>query len=524
MKTEASTGSAWTVLVQMFREYSQRYSTVLFPESRVSIWLFIRMLGLINFIAFTSFFAQVDGLIGSKGIIPAADFLQQVKVYQGNKAQWILPSICWVNASDEFLRGLCLVGMIAAACVTIGFAPWLFLLICWVNYLSLTGVGQSFFSFQWDVLLLEVNLCALLLIPLTSLRLRGPKHTRYHRAGLLLLYLLLFKLMFSSGMVKIASEDPTWADLTAMEYHYETQPLPLPAAWHVHKLPPDIQKASTFSMFIIELLLPLCIFLPRTFRRVAASGFILLQILILFTGNYCFFNWLTIALCLLLIDDQAWRRIGRINTYLSDFRDFTIPAPIKRIRRYIAWPTTALLALLMLTQTATSSMRKQMTPAPLLAIQKGIAPFRSSNGYGLFAIMTTTRPEIILEGSHDGVTWKAYEFKYKPGDLHQRPRLVAPHQPRLDWQFWFAALAWDYPQPWRSQPWMFPFVERLLEGEPVVLDLLAHNPFPDQPPRFIRANTYDYQFSSREERRDNGTWWTREFIKPYFPEISLRGQ
>ena len=333
-------------------ERLKQLGPILLPQSRCATWLFARMLGVIYIIAFASLYVQLDGLIGSEGISPAAHFLEQVEAWQPDAHQRMLPTLTWISASDGFLHGLCLVGILAGLCVACGFSAWWFLLVCWACYLSLTQVGQSFFSFQWDVLLLEVSVCALFLIPVTSLRARGPKHTRYHRIGLCILYLLLFKLMLSSGMVKIVSGDPTWANLSAMEYHYETQPLPLASAWFTHKLPADLLKASTFTMFIIELVFPFCIFLPRLFRLVGAIGLIVLQLLIMATGNYCFFNLLTIALCLLLIDDKTWCRMRWVRKHFDDAREYTPSERLQKIRRSVCWPLAAIIAS---TQRATRS-------------------------------------------------------------------------------------------------------------------------------------------------------------------------
>ena len=500
----------------------KKVGATLLPQSRVSVWIFLRLLGVVNVIAFASLYVQLDGLIGSNGIAPAADFLDLVKFRHSKDYASLLPTLCWLNDSDAFLRGLCLLGIVAGLCVTIGFAPWLFIFTCWLSYLSLSQVGQSFFSFQWDGLLLEVNACALFLIPLTSLRLRGTRHTRYHRVGLMILLLLLFKLMFSSGMVKISSEDPTWANLSAMEYHYQTQPLPLATAWYAHKISPQLLKASCLGMFIIELLFPFCIFLPRLFRLVGCIGLVLLQLLIMGSGNYCFFNLLTVALCILMIEDKTWARIPLIGKRMEGAKTFE-PTPKRTIvRRCIHWPLAAVVSLLMVAQTAASIDRNNGLHRSLGFLTKAMAPYRTFNGYGLFAIMTTQRPEIILQGSNDGVTWIDYTFKYKPCDPGQRPRLVAPHQPRLDWQFWFASFSWAEPQPWTSQPWLFPFVERLLENQPVVTDLLAENPFPDKPPKFIRAMTYDYVYTTAAERKETGHWWKRTLLREYFPPLSFR--
>lgn len=282
-------------------------------------------------------------------------------------------------------------------------------------------------------------------------------------------------------------------------------------------------------MFAIELGLPLLIFLPRRPRQLACAGFVLLQVSILLTGNYCFFNLLTIALSLLLLDDAALTAIAR---FPFRFRNppgecgeaGSAPLPFTPQARkrgwppeFVTFPLAAVLIAISLMQLVSMFGLHLRWPRPMLALYRWVSPFRSINQYGLFAVMTTSRSEIIVEGSNDGVKWSAYEFKYKPGALNRRPGFVAPHQPRLDWQMWFAALG-NYQQ----NPWFLNFCGRLLLGSPEVLALLEHNPFPDGPPRFIRAQAYDYHFTDGETRRATGDWWRRELTGPYMPAISLR--
>ena len=330
--------------------------------------------------------------------------------------------------------------------------------------------------------------------------------------------------MFESGLVKLVSHDPTWRNLTALNFHYETQPLPTWIGWYAHQLPEQFQKASTVAMFVIELFVPFLIFAPRRIRLFAASALALLQVLIFLTGNYCFFNLLTLALCLLLLDDAAlsWVLPSKLRAFVlsrveSAPKGTEVPAAERwRWPAAVTIPVACITIGLSLLQMSAMSSRQLMLPAPIIAAYQWFAPFRTFNHYGLFAVMTTSRPEIIIEGSNDGVTWAEYEFKYKPGDLKRRPRFVEPHQPRLDWQMWFAALG-----TYQRNPWLVNFCFRLLEGSPDVLKLLGRNPFPAAPPRYVRAQLYDYHFTDLATRRKTGDWWRRELKGEYLPVLSL---
>ncbi len=496
----------------------------LMVHRRLACWIFLRLLGLIFIIAFASLFVQVEGLIGEHGIVPASQLLDQI-AQNTDGVPWLkAPTLCWISTSDAFLRGLCIVGMITGLLLSIGCWPWVSCFACWLCYLSLCTVSQQFMSFQWDILLLETAGCALFLIPLTSIRPRGLSTFRYHRIGLVLLHVLLFKLMLSSGAVKLSSKDPTWRDGTALTYHYQTQPLPIWTAWHMHHAPRNFHAFSQNLMYGIELGLPFLIFLPRLFRLVSAAGMMGLMVLIMLTGNYTFFNLLTIALCIALIDDRSFARIGRLRTILKEKKAYRASREMRNTRALIGWPLAIWIMSISALQTAGAcnpAFTFKQWPKPLQQTYLSAMGYRSLSSYGLFRVMTTERPEIIIEGSDDGITWLPYAFKYKPGRLDRRPGIVAPHQPRLDWQMWFASLSYEYPRPWRSQPWMLPFVLKLLEGEPAVLELLAYNPFPDAPPRNIRAGVYRYTFTSPEEREASGDWWKRSYIMVYLPELHL---
>jgi predicted DCC family thiol-disulfide oxidoreductase YuxK len=513
------------------------------PSYRLTGWVFLRFLGVIYLCAFASLGTQIIGLIGKNGILPAARLMDSAReqfdgANIGLERYHELPTLCWLGVSDGFLRMLCVAGCALSILLIANIAPAPCLFLLWLIYLSLASVCREFLSFQWDALLLETGLLAIFFAPL-QLFPKLSKSSGPSRIILWMLRWLLFRLMLESGLVKLISLDPTWQNGSALTYHYETQPLPTWIGWYAHQLPAGLQHVCVVIMFIIELCVPYLIFLPRRLRILGCWLLLLLQVLILLTGNYCFFNWLTIALCLLLLDDAAmqklvpakWRRLtasemptpGPANSTGKTLGEITVPsAPVASEKGGWRWPVwvTLPLALVILFITVpqlwTMLHGYRGRSAWSEPLSEWLAPFSSVNGYGLFAVMTTTRPEIIIEGSNDGKNWREYEFKYKAGDLKRRPMFVAPHQPRLDWQMWFAALG-DY----RQNRWFLEFCRRLLEGSPDVLKLMGRNPFPDAPPRYIRAQLYEYHFSNFKQRHADGVWWRREFDREYLPPVSL---
>jgi lipase maturation factor 1 len=486
------------------------------PSSALTIWVFVRALALVYLIAFLSLRVQILGLFGSQGILPVTELLTAVADRLGPERYWVLPTLAWLDAGDATLTRLCDVGAVLALVVVAGFAPGPCLLALWALYLSLVVVGRVFLSFQWDMLLLEAGLLAVLVAP-WSLRpalatLRSPPWL-----GVWLLRWLLFRLMFASGVVKLLHDDPslpTWHQLTALTYHFETQCLPPWTAWYAHHLPLWWQRFSCAVMFVVELAVPFLIFGPRVARLTAGVIFIAFQLLIVVTGNYTFFNWLTIALCLPLFDDRALRRV--LPERLVG-EGTAVPRPPGIARGLLATPLAVLLLVAGTAAFAQQMLGRSAVPAAGRQVLEWLAPVRSVNGYGLFARMTTVRNEIVIEGSRDGTTWTPYELTWKPGDVMRRPTFVAPHQPRLDWQMWFAALT-----PYRANPeqWFARLLARLLEGSPEVVALFAANPFPDEPPRHVRAVVYEYHFS--EWGAAAGGWWRREPRGTYAPVLTRR--
>jgi len=465
-------------------------------------WIFFRLLGVVYFIAILSFMVQMKGLIGPEGILPVGQFFDAVSEQIGAMGLWIVPSLFWISTSSAFLNLMALVGLISSLMLLMGFRERMNLVVLFVVYLSFVSAGQIFMSYQWDVFLLEIGFLAILF--------------SLWQPTLWLLRLLLFKFIFLSGVGKLLSGDPTWRDLSALSYHYATQPLPTPLAWYFHNFPAWFHEFSVIVVLASQIIVPFFIFAPRRLRYFVAFTVIGFEVLILLTGNYNFFNILTIALALLLFDDQVLRKF--IPSWLWAFvlkrREISLP----RLGRAVAGAIAVVLIVINVSQILdkfTVSL-----PQPIRSVAGIIRPFHIANTYGLFTVMTTSRPEIIIEGSYNGEFWLPYEFKYKPGELDRRLPLVAPHQPRLDWQMWFAALAGNY----QNAPWTGNLVLRLLEGSPPVLGLLETNPFPEKPPLFVRALLYNYEFTTRNERDASSTIWKRELLGVYLPSVTLKAE
>jgi hypothetical protein len=442
--------------------------------------LCVRLIALIYSIAFVSWGVQAQGLIGSHGILPAWQFFQTVHQEYGKAGYWEAPSLFWLNSSDGALAAGWIAGALFA--LAAAFVPWrwarrLALAVCLVLWMSLCSAGQDFLSFQWDVLLSEAGFLAIFAD-------NSPIRVWLFRW-------LAFRLMFYSGVVKWTSGDPNWRNLTALHFHWETQPLPNPLAWYMEQLPMWVQQAGTAFTFFAELIAPFAFFGPRKARHAGAWVAIALQILILLTGNYTYFNLLAIVVLLFLLFDpdkvKTTRAERALNSALGGFIGFV-----------------SICLTLQLFSLATPAMGMML---------RYVEPLRIVNTYGLFAVMTTDRNEIIVEGSNDGDHWLAYEFPDKPGDPRRAPPIVAPHQPRLDWQMWFAALS-NYQQ----NRWFVGFMVRLMQGEPSVLRLLSYNPFPNAPPKYIRARMFLYHFTHFGQ----SGWWTREERGLYFPPVGLK--
>ena len=489
-----------------------------FARSR---WLFLRLIGVVYLIAFVSLAVQITGLVGEHGILPVGEFLTQAHARYGASAYYDWPTLAWLSSSDMWLSSLCWGGAAMSLLLIAGIVPTVTAALLWLLYLSVTVAGQLFLEFQWDSLLLEAGLLAVLYAPLSwrerTDEAEPPLVVRWT------IWLLAFKLTFLSGITKLLSGDPTWANWTALSYHYETQPLPAWTSWFMYQLPRSAHYWSTAGTLVIELGAAWLIFLPARFARTRLAAcvlMILLQAGIGVTGNYGFFNLLTIVLYLALLDDRTLGRIlparaARVDEQSA--RRSAGPAiyPPKPWRRRI-WRAGVNAVAIAIAVLSVMTIVREMDrtrhvrglfdrgwPGTLLT---WVAPFNAVNGYGLFRVMTTERPEIVIEVSADGTTWKEQEFRWKPGDVARRPRFIEPHMPRLDWQMWFAAL-----DPSSAQDWLLSLVDRLLAGDPAVTRLLGPNPLGGRP-RYVRLAYYRYHFTASSDRPKTGAWWKREFL------------
>lgn len=510
----------------------------------ISRALFLRGLGLIYLIAMLSWWVQVDELVGSRGLVPMGETLERLGPMLEGERWTRLPTLFWFGHSDAVIHLVCLAGVVLAALLVAGFIPGPALLGLWAIYLSLVNSGNVFMSFQWDILLVEAGFLAVWLAPWRCWRLpllpgAPPPLSLGEKAALWLCWFLIAKLMFQSGWVKLAWATPAqpewWPDHTAMTFHYFTQPIPNPLAWWMHQLPAWFHRASLWPMYFIELALPVLVFLGNRARLIAALGFAGLMLGILLTGNYTYFNWLTIVLCLPLVADRYWRRLFRHPTGSGPRLD-----PVGSWQKEwpsLAWRGPALILIAFLNGVVClgdwhevsdrvkdpalpwTHLSPDLTPDWADRARADLSPFFFASGYGLFRTMTTERPEIVFEGSADGVEWREYDVRWKPGALDQRPPLVAPHQPRVAWQLWFAALESGYHPRSRNAPWISGLVRGLLDNDPVALSFFEENPFPDHPPAYVRGVRYRYEFTHPAERSETGHWWRRERQGLWLPSV-----
>ncbi|XP_075285226.1 lipase maturation factor 2 [Opisthocomus hoazin] len=577
--------------------------------------LFLAGLAAAYLAAFASLYVQIPGLYGRDGILPARRVLRLSG--KGLWEQlWDFPTLLWLGPrlgldTELGMELLCLLGALASfgALLSEALRDSLLFALLWLLYLSLYQVGQVFLYFQWDSLLLEAGFLAVLVAPLRLLK-RGAAAWRPHDGlPFWLLRWLLFRLMFASGVVKLTSRCPTWWGLTALTYHYETQCIPTPGAWFAHQLPVWFQKFSVVATYVIEIAVPLLFFAPiRRLRLFAFYSQVLLQVLIILTGNYNFFNMLTIVLAFSLLDEEhVGRWLGRskrkhasswppsLRTLLSillelstygfllywsvqsfgleinwekkqleskvafTYHEFTtwlrtVTLPLVGLGflslcweilsamyrcvciRGCFWKLWATLQWAVFATATVGMFAISLVPFTYIDYESNgklwpgihqmfnaVERFQVVNSYGLFRRMTGVggRPEVVLEGSYDGQSWTEIEFMYKPGNVSAAPAVVAPHQPRLDWQMWFAALAHH-----SSSPWFASFVHRLLQGKEDVIRLVqvdeSRYPFSARPPAYVRAQLYKYWFTGSAERSEGpAPWWRRQLVQEFFPTVSL---
>jgi hypothetical protein len=464
------------------------------PESyTISAFLLPRLLGLIYFFAIGAFLFQIRGLLGRDGLLPVQEFLDYV--YRRHPHKWLfyVPSLFWLNASNLALMGLTVLGTGLSVALMLGIYPSLCLGLLFVIYLSIVSTGQDFLGFGWEGFLLEITFYTF------WMSLTTPPHLMIW----ICLNLLLFRFNFLAGAVKLQSHDRNWRNLSALAFHYQSQPLPNTNAWYLYKWPLGFQQASTLLMFIIELIVPFGLFLSDSIRATVGIAFIGLQLMIWLTGNFSYLNHLTVVFSLIAFSDAFW------SPWIAPLE----PSPSNEFLNTILFIVGSVFIVLQLLR-----LWNHFWPHPRLArCFYWFSPFHLVNRYGIFAVMTTRRDEIVVEGSDDGENWKEYLCWYKPSEITRRPRRISPYQPRLDWQMWFLPF-----NDFEAQSWFHYFLYHLLKGSPDVLNLLRYNPFPQKPPKYIRAVMYEYEFSSRQEKKEKGWWWRRDYKGLYSPIMSLK--
>jgi hypothetical protein len=523
------------------------------PTDRfLSRWIFLRALGAIYFSAFFPLVFQIRGLIGPQGILPAGEYLKSVAEQVNYTRYWYVPSILWFSSGSHMPTGLCWAGMAAALLLVLNIWPRGMLAICFLCFLSFVSAAGDFSGYQSDGMLLEAGFLSLFLAP-GGFR-PGFGETRPPvRVALYLLLWEWFRIYFESGVAKIMGGDPEWRNFTAMDQYYQNGPLPTWIGWYVQHLPHWFHAGTAFFTLALELVLIWSAFLPRSFRIALFFVVTPWQIGIILTANYTFLNYLVLILAFPLLEDgfllrffsYQWKKpllertLGPvIDSTAPTFNQLSILAtpsspstdepPAKaasprdlsvKIRHWLSPMRVAIVAVLLVCifYATTAQMIWMLTPAPLPTLPVALLdPFRIANRYGLFAVMTRGRYEIEFQGSNDGQTWTAYPFRHKPQELNKAPRIYAPYQPRLDWNLWFASLG-----EWRDNPIVLRTERRLLSNDPDVLTLFAANPFPQGPPRQVRAVLFQYWFTSMAEKREHGLWWRRELLGLYAPAIQL---
>ena len=476
-----------------------------------SYWLtrfvILRLLGFVYAIAFLIAANQLVPLIGAHGLTPAHDFLSRVHSQLGSRTSGMLhmPTIFWFGISDNALSIFAWTGFALSIIVLAGYANAILLSILWAMYMSIVHVGQIWYGYGWEIQLLETGFLSIFLCPLLDGR-PFPKC----RPPILVIWLfrwLGFRIMVGAGLIKLRG-DPCWRDLTCLYYHYETQPIPNPISRYLHFSPHWLLKLETAWNHIVELVAPWFSFGPRTARHIAGVALVTFQIFLIVSGNLSFLNYLTIIPFLACFDD----------TFLCHFLpNFLVKRAERAARESEPSRINNRIAI------ALSILVLYLSIGPVLNLVSGRQLMNSSfnpldlvNTYGAFGTVGRDRDEIVFEGTDSlfitGAQWKEYEFKAKPGDPNRRPSLVAPYQPRIDWQIWFAAMA----SP-RDYPWTFNFVWKLLHNDPGTLSLIANNPFPNKPPHYVRARLYRYHFAPLGEK----VWWYREPIDDWLPPLSI---
>lgn len=460
-------------------------------------FLLYRGLGVICLIAFLVAVNQFRPLLGERGLLPVPLWVKQVPFRASPSLFYLFPRdiaftiAAWVGVA---LSCLVITGISERYGTWFSVAVWA---LIYVLYLSFVNVGQTFYAFGWESILLEACFFAMFL---------GSSKVVPQRIPIWLFRWLLFRIMFGAGLIKLRG-DPCWRDLTCLNYYYETQPMPNPLSWYFHWAPQWFNKTGVLFNHFSELIVPFAYFLPQPIAGIAGSFTILFQLTIIISGNLSWLNWLTLFLAFSTLDGK----------FLSPLISFSAPAVHAPARAY-QWVNLGLagiVAILSIPVVLNMISSRQI-------MNLNYNPLHLVGTYGAFGSITRPRYEVIVEGTQDSVItsstrWREYEFKGKPGDVDKRPPQIAPYHLRLDWLMWFAAMS-----SYQNYPWFVNFVAKLLQGDAAVSSLLRTNPFSDHPPRYVRALLYEYHFTTPDERKRTKAWWTRTLTGPYFPAVSLQ--
>jgi len=478
------------------------------PSYWLTRFLVLRLLGLVYLVAFLGLALQLRPLLGQDGLLPVQQYLGRLAEALGSRGAGFarVPSLFWIDASDPVLVGAAWAGAGMALVVLLGFANALLMLLLWALYMSFVHVGQTWYGFGWEIQLLETGFLAVFLCPLVDPRpfprLPPPAPVFW------LLRWLIFRIMIGAGLIKLRN-DPCWRDLTCLDYHYETQPIPNPLSRALHFMPRWTHKAGVLFNHASELVAPWFAFWPRVARHLAGGVLLLFQVLLILSGNLSFLNWLTIVPILACFDDSLLRHVlpRRLAARAERAAGAARPSPAHRFA----------VGLLVMIVAALSIAPVRNLLSSQQAMNTAFDRFELVNTYGAFGTVGRERHEIILEGTQDSVitehtVWKEYEFKCKPGDPSRRPCWRSPYHQRLDWLMWFAAMSTP-----DQYPWTVHLVWKLLHNDPAVVGLLAGNPFPDAPPRRVRAELYRYEFLRAGD--PSGDWWRRTRLGPWLPAL-----
>lgn len=487
---------------------------------RPTYWLtrfwFLRGLGLVYLVAFLVAVFQLVPLIGEHGLLPVGQFLDRVAAaHDGRGGGFIeLPTVFWIDHSDTSLMAVSIAGAVLAAALLLGFSHPLQLLALWFSYMSIDHVGQRWYAFGWESQLLETGFLAIFLCPWRSWR-PFPPTSPAPIVLIVLLRWLIVRIMLGAGLIKLRG-DACWSDLTCLQYHFETQPIPHPLSWVAHQLPDFVLRVGVAFNHFVELVVPLFAFGPRRARHVAGVLMIAFQVTLILSGNLAFLNWLTILPCIACFDDGLLRRITprRWRPHLAPEALHARPGPVHRV---LAWVLAAAVAYLSLPVVANLLSGKRQS------MNRSYDRLHIVNTYGAFGSVGRERFELVIEGTADPdprhARWKPYAFECKPGDPERRPCLITPYHRRLDWLIWFAGLEAEATGALRREDWVFHLLYKLLRGDEAVLSLMGPNPFPDRPPRHVRVLFYRYAFTRPGDGEPG--WWKRERLGELVRPVSV---